>query len=72
MEQEGQEPDVGRMDDVVVESVSFFSVSRRCVARQVRCVVLLQDGERQTRVLAPDSGIADEQIVQAWGVARSD
>ena len=72
VEQEGQEPDVGRMDGVVVESVSFFSVSRKWVARQVRCVALLQDGEGQTRVLAPDSGSADEQIVQAWVVARSD
>lgn len=64
VEQEGQDPAVGRMEGVVVLDFSFFSVSRKCVARQVRCVALLQDGEGQTRVLAPDSGSVDEQIVQ--------
>lgn len=71
MEQDGHEPAVGRMEVVVVEDFSFFSSSRKCVARHIRCVALLQACEGQTRVLAPDSGRADEQMVQAWAVVRS-
>ena len=77
MEQVGQVPVVGRREGVVVVALlislplaDFDSVARKCVARQVRWETLLQDGEGQMSVLAPEDGTAEEQRVQVWDVAR--
>ena len=72
VKQVGQVPVVGRREGVVVVLLEVGSgpVARKCVARQVRWETLLQDGAGQTRVLAPEVGMAEEQRVQVWGVAR--
>ena len=66
----GQVPVVGRREGVSVFLVGFDSVARKCVARQVRWEMLLQEGEGQMSVLAPEEGMAEEQRVQVCGVAR--
>lgn len=74
----GQVPVVGRREGsmavvlllLVVVVAGFGSVARKCVARQVRWETLLQDGEGQMRVLAPEVEIAEEQRVQVRGVER--
>jgi len=63
----GQVPVVGRREGVPSLSLvvaGFGSVARKCVARQVRWETLLQEGEGQIRVLAPEAGMAEEQRVQ--------
>ena len=76
MWQEGQEPVVGRREGVGVGVLLvnvfllLFSVLRKCVARQVRWVLLVQEEDGQVRVLAPESGSEDEQRVQFCDDAR--
>lgn len=73
MEQVGQVPVVGRREGALVLLLFLFvSVARKCVARQVRWDTLLQEGEGQMSVLAPEVGMAEEQRVQVWGVERRD
>jgi hypothetical protein len=68
--QVGQEPTVGRREGVALLGFLRFSVLRKCVARQVRWVLLVQDDDGQVRVLAPESGSGEEQRVQFWEEAR--
>lgn len=76
MWQEGQEPAVGRREGVGVGVLLvnvfllLFSVLRKCVARQVRWVLLVQEEDGQVRVLAPESGSEEEQRVQVCDDAR--
>ena len=65
----GQVPVVGRREGGLV-LLSLDSVARKWVARQVRWDTLLQDGDGQMSVLAPEAGMAEEQSVQVGGVAR--
>jgi hypothetical protein len=60
----GHVPVVGKREGVLVALAILGSVARKCLARQVRWETLLQEGEGQIRVLAPNVGIADEQRVQ--------
>jgi hypothetical protein len=71
VEQEGQGPEVGRIEGVavsvfpvVVEVDVLVSDARKCVARQVRCVIAVQVCEGQRTVLAPEAGRRRVQSVQ--------
>ena len=68
----GQVPVVGRSEGVLsgLFLVGLGSVARKCLAKQVRWETLLQEGEGQIKVLAPEAGMVEEQRVQVCGAAR--